>query len=172
MMESHAKAAGHAIHQQLVVLPLGLLVTAVVFDLLALVTGNGGLTTASYYMVAAGVLMGIAAVVFGLIDYLAIPAGTRAKRIGLLHGVSNEVMLVLFAVSWFLRPDDAPHTPGGFALALGVVGLALSGIAGWLGGELVGRLGVGVDPEAGLNTPASFKTGIRFGSDKGSASAG
>lgn len=42
MTESHAKAAGHAIHQQLVVFPLGLLATAVVFDVLRLVTDDVG----------------------------------------------------------------------------------------------------------------------------------
>ena len=41
-MESHAKAAGHAIHQQLVAFPLGLLATAVVFDIIhALGDGDG-----------------------------------------------------------------------------------------------------------------------------------
>ncbi len=165
MLESHAKAAGHAMHQQLVVLPLGLLVTAAVFDVLGLLTDNPGFTTASYYMIPAGILTGIAAIIPGVIDYLAIPKGTRAKRIGLLHGAGNELMLMLFAVSWFLRPDEGGHAPGTLALVVALAGLALSGVTGWLGGELVGRLGVGVDPDANLDNPASFKTGIRFGSD-------
>ena len=29
-------------------------------------------------------------------------------------------------------------------------------VAGWLGGELVERLGVGVDPEAHVNAPSSL----------------
>lgn len=37
-MESRAKLLGHPIHQQLIVFPLGLLATAVIFDLIAWAT--------------------------------------------------------------------------------------------------------------------------------------
>src|SRR5207247_8776763 len=39
-MESRAKLVGHAIHPMLIVFPLGLLGTAVLFDLVYLLTGN------------------------------------------------------------------------------------------------------------------------------------
>lgn len=159
-MESHAKAAGHAIHQQLVAFPLGLLATAVVFDIIHALGGGDGFATASYYMIAAGILSGLLAAVFGLVDYLAIPPTTRAKRVGLLHGAGNVVVLALFTVSWFARPDDLPHAPDAVALTLSIVAGALAGITAWLGGELVDRLGVGVDDDASLDAAASFKTGI------------
>lgn len=162
-MESHAKAAGHAIHQQLIVFPLGLLATAVVFDVLHLVTDNPDLAVASFYMIAAGVLSGLLAAVFGAIDYLAIPRGTRAKRVAALHGLGNVVVVALFAVSWLLRVDVAGYLPSGTAVALAVAGGALSVLTGWLGGELVDRLGVGVDDDAHLDAPASFATGVRWG---------
>lgn len=159
-MRSHAKLAGHAIHQQLIVFPLGLLGTAVLFDVLERITGNEEFATASYLMIAAGLLSGIAASVFGTIDYLAVPHGTRARRVGMLHGLGNMVVLALFALSWLLR-DGEEHVASTAALTLALLGAAVSGLTGWLGGELVGRLGVGVDDEAGLDTPASFETGIR-----------
>ena len=162
-MESSAKAAGHPIHQQLIVFPLGLLATAVVFDVLRLITDNGDFSTASYYMIAAGVLSGLLAAVFGVIDYLAIPTGTRARRVGAAHGVGNVVVVVLFAVSWLMRGDEPEYTPTTLAFVLSLAGALLATLPGGLGGELVDRLGVGVDPEAGLDTPASFKTGIRLG---------
>ena len=161
-MESHAKAAGHPIHQQLVVFPLGLLGTAVVFDVLRMLTDNEAFATASHYMIAAGVLSGLVAAVFGLIDYLAIPASTRAKRIGLLHGVGNVVVVALFGLSWLLRVDEPDHIPGALAFLLALAGALLSVATGWLGGELVDRLGVGVDRDADLNAPASLTTGIRI----------
>jgi uncharacterized membrane protein len=161
-MESRAKAAGHAIHQQLVVFPLGLLATAVVFDVFELATGNGEFTVASYYMIAAGVLSGVLASVFGTIDYLAIPATTRARRIGVLHGAGNGVVLALFAVSWLLRSAEQGYAPGALALVLALLGAVASIVTGWLGGELVGRLGVGVDQDAGLDAPASFETGVHL----------
>ena len=42
------------------------------------------------------------------------------------------------------------------ALALGFVGLGTALVTGWLGGELVDRLGVGVDEGANLDAPNSL----------------
>ena len=161
-MQSSAKALGHPIHQQLIVFPLGLLATAVVFDVLRLVTDNDAFATASYFMIAAGVLSGLLAAVFGLIDYLAVPTGTRARRVGALHGGGNVMVVGLFAASWLLRNGEPGHVPTTVAFLLGVVGAVLATATGWLGGELVDRLGVGVDPDADLDAPASFETGIRL----------
>lgn len=164
-MESSAKAAGHSIHQQLIAFPLGLLATAVVFDVLGLIVDNRGFAIASYYMIAAGVLSGLLAAVFGVIDYLAIPAGTRAKRVGALHGLGNVVVVVLFAVSWLLRGGQLDYVPTAAAFVLSLVGGLLATATGWLGGELIDRLGVGVDPDAHLDAPASYTTGIRLRRD-------
>jgi uncharacterized membrane protein len=161
-MESSAKAAGHPIHQQLIVFPLGLLSMAVVFDVLRLFTDNDDFAVASWYMIAAGVLTGLLAAVFGAIDYLAIPTGTRARRVGALHGVGNVVVVVLFALSWLLRNGEPDHAPTTLAFLLSLAGALLAVGTGWLGGELVDRLGVGVDPDAGLDAPARFDTGIKL----------
>jgi uncharacterized membrane protein len=168
-MESSAKAAGHPIHQQLIVFPLGLLATAVVFDVLRLITDNDDFATASWYMIAAGVLAGLLAAVFGLIDYLAIPVGTRARRVGALHGGGNVVVVLLFAVSWLLRAGEPGNVPTTLAFLLALAGALLATATGWLGGELVDRLGVGVDPDAGLDAPARFDTGIRLHRGDGAA---
>src|SRR5215216_7695310 len=55
-MESRAKLAGHAIHPMLITLPLGLLGTAVVFDIIRAFTNEADLAVASFYMLAAGIL--------------------------------------------------------------------------------------------------------------------
>lgn len=159
-MESRAKAAGHAVHQQLVVFPLGLLATAVVFDVIGLIGGDGRFTSAAYLMIAAGVIMGLVAAVFGSIDFAAVPKGTRAKRIGQLHAGGNVVMIVLFAISWYLRSGAQDNTPTTFAFMLEVLAALMAFGTGWLGGELVSRLGVGVDDGANLDAPANFSTGI------------
>jgi len=155
-MEARAKLFGHPIHQMLIAFPLGLLAMALFFDLGALfLNRHQGLFSASYYMIAAGVATGLIAAVFGLIDFLKIPSGTRAKRIGTVHGVGNVVVVVLFAASWFLRrehPADAPT----LAIALAALGAGLATITGWLGGELVDRLGVGIDDGAHLDAPSSL----------------
>jgi uncharacterized membrane protein len=154
-MESKVKLFGHAIHPILIVFPLGLLGTGVVFDAVYLIWGNPMMTVVAYWMIAAGIIGGFLSAPFGFIDWLAIPAGTRAKTIGLIHSVTMEVVLVLFIASWWLR-YDAPERPETLASVLSFAGAGLSMLGGWLGGELVERLGVGVDEGANLDAPNSL----------------
>ena len=154
-MESKVKLLGHPIHPMLIVFPLGLLATSLVFDIVYLITDNGTWSQVAFYDIAAGIVGGLLAAVFGLIDWLAIPDGTRAKRIGLQHMGSNVVVLALFGVAWLLRRDD-PHDPGAFPIVLELAGGGLAAIGGWLGGELVERMGVAVDPGAHLDAPSSL----------------
>jgi uncharacterized membrane protein len=160
-MESKVKALGHPIHQMLIPFPFGLLATAVIFDIIYLVWGNPVMATVAFWMIAAGIVGGLVAAPFGLIDYLAIPQGTRAKSVGLVHGLGNVVVLLLFAASAWLRYGAAAsaagaYTPSTLALLLSFAGFALAGLTGWLGGELVDRHAVGVDNGAHLDSPHSL----------------
>ena len=65
------------------------------------------------------------------------------------------VVVVLFALSWLLRMDT-PRDPSVLAYVLSFLGVGLATLTGWLGGELVDRLGVGVDRGANLNAPNSL----------------
>jgi uncharacterized membrane protein len=154
-MEARAKVMGHAVHQMLIVFPLGLFSTAVIFDVIHLISGGATWSLVSYWMIAAGIIGGLCAALFGAIDWFKIPSGTRAYRIGVLHGLGNVVVVALFAVSWWLRRPD-PGNPSAVAIGFMIVGAALSLVTGWLGGELVDRLGVGVDEGANLNAPSSL----------------
>lgn len=154
-MESRAKLFGHPIHQMLIVFPLGLLATSLFFDIAHLASGNGRWADIAYWLIAVGVVTGLLAAVFGFIDWLAIPSGTRAKAIGLWHGGGNVVVVVLFIVSWYLRSPDPAH-PAMLPFVLSLVAVLLALVTGWLGGELVDRLGVGVDPGAHVNAPSSL----------------
>src|SRR3954462_12880108 len=155
-MESRAKLLGHPVHPMLVVLPLGLFIGAVVFDALALWTHTAQLAVVAFWDIAAGIVGGLLAAVFGLIDWMAIPAGTRAKRIGLLHGGSNVVVVAAFTIAWLLRRNAGDPTPATTVFLIEVVAVALGAIAGWLGGELVDRLGVGVDDGAHVDASSSL----------------
>jgi uncharacterized membrane protein len=155
-MEARAKLFGHPIHQMLIVFPLGLLAMAVLFDLLALAQGNGYWSEIAYWMMAAGIVTGLIAALFGFIDWLGIPAGTRAKRIGALHGLGNLLVVLLFIGSWLLR-SGAPRTPQPLALTLSFVAGAIALFTGWLGGELVDRLSVGVYDGANVDAPRSLR---------------
>jgi uncharacterized membrane protein len=154
-MESKVKFAGHPVHPMLIVFPLGLLATAVIFDIIYLVSDSTQWTVAAYYMIGAGIVGGLAAAAFGWLDWIAIPPGTRARRIGLWHGVGNVVVLVLFILSWVLR-RESPEAPPTGAIVAGLTGVVIALVTGWLGGELVDRLGVGVDDGAHLDSPSSL----------------
>jgi uncharacterized membrane protein len=154
-MESKVKSMGHPIHPMLVNFPLGLLMTAAVFDIVHLVSGNSYWSGIAFWMIAAGVISGVLAAIIGTVDALAIPSGTRAKSVSVLHGSGNALILLLFVVSWVLR-FSAPGNPSVIAYVLVFLGAALLGVTGWLGGELTLRLGIGVDEGANLNAPSSL----------------
>ncbi|MBA3443656.1 MAG: DUF2231 domain-containing protein [Gemmatimonadales bacterium] len=154
-MESRVKFAGHPVHPMLIVFPLGLLGAAVVFDIVYLISDNSQWAVAAHYMIGAGLIGGLAAALFGWLDWLGIPAGTRAKRLGLWHGLGNMAVVVLFILSWLLRRENPAMPPTG-AIVAGLSGVMLSLITAWLGGELVYRLAVGVDGGAHLDSPSSL----------------
>ena len=161
-MESRAKAMGHPIHQMLIVFPLGLLGASVVFDVLFLVTERATLADAAFWMIVAGLVGGLIAAPFGLIDWLAIPSGTRAKRVGLYHAITNLGVMLLFLISALVRGNahavgtPSVHEPGPAAVILSLMGVGLALIGGWLGGELVDRMGVGVHDGAHVDAPNSL----------------
>ena len=146
-MESRVKLFGHPVHQMLIVFPLGLLATSVVFDIIHIASGAAYAATVAFALIASGIVGGLLAAPFGLIDWLAIPSGTRAKRIGGLHGGGNVVVLVLFAISLWLRYGHVEQPPTA-AVVLSFCGAAISLVTAWLGGELVDRLGIGVSADA------------------------
>ncbi|HJY53670.1 MAG TPA: DUF2231 domain-containing protein [Candidatus Udaeobacter sp.] len=154
-MRAKATFLGHPVHPMLIVFPLGLLSGAAIFDILYVSTQNGHWADVSYWMIAVGIIGGLIAAVFGFIDWLSIPEGTRAKYIGLIHGLSNFVVVLLFIVSWFMRRPNAT-VPSMTAMTLGWIGIVIALFSGWLGGELVYRLNVGVDHGANLDAPNSL----------------
>ena len=154
-MQSKAKLLGHPIHQMLVMFPLGLLTTSVIFDIIYMVTENRTWAEVSYWMIYAGLVGAVIAAVFGLIDWLGIPKNTRAKTVGAYHGLINLVVTVLFVASCVLR-TEAPAAPSMIAIGISIFAVSLAAVAAWLGGELVVRLGVGVYENAHVNAPNSL----------------
>jgi uncharacterized membrane protein len=155
-MESKTKIAGHAIHPMLIVFPLGLLAMAVIFDVITIATTISKFSEAAFYMISAGVFSGLLAAIFGIIDWVAIPQGTRAKRVATWHGIGNVFVMLLFSLSCLLRWDN-PGQPSIIALMLSFAGAGVTMITAWLGGELVERLGVGIYRGANVNASSSFK---------------
>lgn len=157
-MESRIKVLGHPVHPMLVMFPIGLFVTAVIFDLVDLVGGPRFLGEVAYWNILVGLIGGVLAAMAGFVDLRAIPSGTRAKRVGVSHGLINSSMILLFAGVWAVRMAADRHTAGAGLFAIELVALAGAGVGAWLGGELVDRLGVGVDADADLNASNSLRS--------------
>src|SRR4051812_48454655 len=156
-MEAKAKLLGHPVHQMLIVFPLGLLAMGMIFDLVFFATDGAEFATVAYWMMVAGVVGGLLAAPFGFIDFLGIPRGTRARRVGALHGGGNLVVTVLFLVSVWLR-TNASIPPPAAAYVCSFAGAALALFTAWLGGELVNRLGIGVHEDANVDAPSSLRS--------------
>ena len=150
------KILGHFVHPMLIVFPLGLLAASLGFDVAYLANNDPMFGTVSFWMISAGIIGGLLAAVFGVIDWWGIPRRTRAYSIGLWHGLVNVGVVVLFMISWFLRRDGPNYTPDTAAVTLSCFAVGLALVAGWLGGELVERLGMGVDEGAHANAPNSL----------------
>lgn len=155
-MESRAKFLGHPVHPMLVVFPIGLLAGSFAFDLAYAASARPEFATVSFWTLVVGIPAGLAAAAFGIVDFWAIPAGTRARRIGAWHAIGNAIALLAFAQSWVARLA-APDAPPTGAILLSGFGVAVVFFTGWLGGELVDRLGVGVDDGANLDAPSSLR---------------
>jgi len=140
----------------LIVFPLGLLGMSVIFDIVYFATDNSVFSTVAFWMMVAGIAGGLLAAPFGFIDYLAIPARTRAKRVGALHGGGNLVVTLLFLASAVIRRDD-PAAPPDTAYVCSFAGFVLALFTAWLGGELVDRLAIGVYEDANVDAPSSLR---------------
>jgi uncharacterized membrane protein len=127
-----------------------------VFDLVYVFTDYQALAIVSFWNIAVGSGLALLAALFGVLDWTAIPRRTRAKRIGTVHGLGNVIMVAFFVGALLVRMGEPRLLPTTVAIVLELAGLALAMLTGWLGGELVSRLGVGVSDGANLNAPSSL----------------
>jgi uncharacterized membrane protein len=162
-MESKAKLAGHPVHPMLVVFPLGLFVSSLIFDVIyfAGYREHSAFAVISFWNICLGIIGGLFAAIFGLVDWIGIPRKTRAKQIGLYHGAGNVLVVALFVVSWTLRASEPDYAVTSIAFVVSLFGILLALVTGWLGGELVDRLGVGVYDHANVNATSSIGVGPR-----------
>lgn len=147
---------GHPVHAILSDLPIGTTTAAVAFDLMGMVTRRREWYFAANAALGAAVLSGSAAALVGFWDYQAVPPEHPARRTGAAHGYVNAAALTLLALSFGSRwrgsggprrrGKRAEAAPGTFAHATALAALLTLGVSGWLGGELVFRLGWRVKP--------------------------
>src|SRR5574340_1119177 len=132
---SAAQISGHPIHPLLIPFPIAYLVGALLTDIAYLVTQDPFWARASLWLIGAGLVMGAAAAIFRLTDFLARPA-IRQYGIAWHHFIGNATVLILAAINLYFRMDTS------------MGGLALNGIV--LSLITVGILSVGAGQEAQL----------------------
>lgn len=140
---------GHPLHALLTDLPIGALVVGSSCDLIGLLTRRPAWRFAARAAHTSALASGVAAALVGLWDYQAVPREHPARRVGALHGYLNAGMLGLLLGSLLLRREAGAPTDGRprmAALALSGAALATLVASGWLGGDLVYRLGWRVVP--------------------------
>jgi uncharacterized membrane protein len=139
---------GHPLHPALVAVPIGAWIASFVFDVAShLVHQPGFLTQGSRWLIGIGVLGALAAAMVGLLDLFAIPTGTKAFRIGLLHMSINLGVTAAYVVDFLIRGGPATGPVGWGPLVLSAVALVALGVSGYLGGELAYHYGVRVADE-------------------------
>jgi uncharacterized membrane protein len=146
-----AGSYGHPVHPVLVTVPIGAWVCALVFDLVSYGSGSPrAWAVGAMWLALVGVIGAALAAVFGVLDLLNLPRDTAAFRTGRTHAVLNSTALVIFLVSflWRYRTAESWEAAPVGPLILSVVGLAVVGVAGFLGGKLAYRYGVRVADES------------------------
>lgn len=148
-MSSPASIGGHPIHPMLIPFPLALWVFSLIADLIYFWRGNPAWEWIAFYTLAGGIIGAILAAVFGIIDYFSIRDKT-VSAIAAWHARINVLALLLFAASFYLRTNNGARLVVGslsIPLVLSIIGVISITVSGWLGGELVYKHGVAVEPQ-------------------------
>ena len=145
-MRSRASFLKHPIHPMLVPFPIALWIFSLISDAVYGLGWGGTLwNEMAFYTMAGGIVGALAAAVPGLIDYLSM-SDQETSKIAKIHMIVNLIVVGIFIADLWLRTMFAPGA--GLPVVLSVIGVALLGFSGWLGGELVYVHGVGVESSA------------------------
>ena len=117
---------GHAVHPMLTDVAIGTWTSASVLDLL----GGPHSSAAAQRLIGTGLLAAGPTAWTGWAEWAA--AGSRDKRVGVVHAVTNAVAIGVYAASWLARRRGRHGTGARLALA----GAAVSGAGAYLGGHL------------------------------------
>jgi len=147
-MQGKATFRGHPLHLMTISFPIAFWSGTIATDLAAKVTHDPFWFRMSVVLIAMGTITGLAASIFGTIDYYTIVMTPRARRMARLHAVGSLCTLVIFPLALLLRLSDHASLPGIVWTAIGAVALFL---AGYWGSELVMKHGIGI-PNAGMTT--------------------
>lgn len=161
-MKSRASVKGHPLHPILIPFPIAFLIGTLVFDVLSAINHNSSFWQTAKYLELAGIVTALIAAIPGAVDYFGVvPPQSSAKKRATQHALVNIGLVIVFTIAYTLR-DTADL---GVVLGLEGLGVIMLFVSGWLGGTLVYRNQIGVDPryaEAGKWKEAYFDTDKGF----------
>ena len=146
--ETRVAVAGHPIHPMLVTFPIAFLMAMVPADLAWIFTGDDFWARVSLWLAGIGFLMGTIAGIAGTIELLIIP-GVRRRGASWSHFIAAVTLISVAFANWYLRIADPAALIMPIGLSLSVLGAILTGVAGWLGGNLVFEHQIAVIQEDG-----------------------
>ena len=140
---SRAAINGHPVHPMIVPFPIAFLVGALFADVALLASADPFWARAGQWLLGAGLVTGVAAAVFGVIDFVSVERA-RSLAAGWMHFIGNAAALLLAGWNFATRLGDAAAAvaPGGIILSLATTFILV--VTGWLGGELAYRHRIGV----------------------------
>lgn len=139
---------GHPFHPILVTIPIGAWIASLVFDIIAFTVDDPSpYVLGAQVLIAIGLIGALLAAIFGFLDFSVIAPGTVAKRTALIHMTLNLTLVALYAVNYFIRAGSDHDTVSIVGFVLSIVGIAVLGVSGWLGGKLAYHFGVRVAKE-------------------------
>ena len=118
------------IHPLLIVIPHGLWVLSLLFDLLYLGLGAGIWSRLALYVMVGGFIGTLAAVVVPGFSDLAALADRRVKRVDLAHVNLSLAVMGLYAANIWLRVSDPAYLA--FAVVLSALAVSLLAVCSWL----------------------------------------
>ncbi|NZA25778.1 DUF2231 domain-containing protein [Luteimonas sp. SJ-92] len=142
-VESRMSIAHHPIHPMLVVYPVALLSLVFPVDLVFLWIGDGFWAQLAYWLNAVGLAMGLVAGAVGTFDMFSIRV-VRHHVSAWNHFIVAVMVLAMAALGVWLRAPGAEAAVWPWGLLQSAAMLLLVMVAGWLGGTLSFRHGIGV----------------------------
>jgi uncharacterized membrane protein len=145
---STARIGSHPIHPMLITMPVTFFIGALLSDLAY--WGNGELfwSTASRWLLGAGLATAALAAAAGLTDFLG-DRRIRAISAAWQHLFANLALVALQLVNLVLRLDRGADVVVPTGLVLSAIGVAILAFSGWKGATMVYDHGVGVSDHAG-----------------------
>lgn len=145
----------------LVVFPIAFFTGCFITDIFDFLSDLPALAPTAYYLNIAAIGSALLAAIPGIIDYIyTVPPGSSAKKRATSHALLNVSTIVLFALAFYFRSNETNNI---IIISLEALGMVCLAMAGWMGGTLVYRNQIGVDPryaDAGKWNEAYIKASV------------